>query len=123
VWAQFNPCSCEGTCSVGSCSCIADGNFCEKLCNCSPSCANRFPGALRASRLPAAVVTDAPRRWQAALAQRGSAALARARALRRRESATQTCAAVARPPRCARGPRVVARSFRRWHRATTAAKT
>jgi hypothetical protein len=51
VWVQFNPCSCEATggCTA-SCSCIADGNFCEKLCTCSSTCANRFPGACERAR-------------------------------------------------------------------------
>ena len=122
VWAQFNPCSCEGTCSVGNCSCIADGNFCEKLCNCSPLCANRFPGALVSPRCAASSADASLRSPQDAPARRGSAALAPARALPQPESATLTCVAGARPPRCAHGPRVVARTCHRWRRATTAAK-
>lgn len=44
LWAQYEPCSCEGPCNEG-CPCFGDVTFCEKFCGCDPKkCNNRFPG-------------------------------------------------------------------------------
>lgn len=39
--AGYNPCACEGECSI-DCPCATSNNFCEKFCQCSLECANRF---------------------------------------------------------------------------------
>ncbi|KFK42616.1 medea [Arabis alpina] len=43
VYRQYTPCTCESICG-DQCSCIANGNCCEKYCGCPKSCKNRFQG-------------------------------------------------------------------------------
>lgn len=44
VLPAYVPCNCNGMCSLKTCSCAKNGNFCEKFCQCSASCQYRFPG-------------------------------------------------------------------------------
>jgi len=44
VWTQYTPCNCEGQCNKNTCTCAAEMNFCERYCNCGPSCWNEFDG-------------------------------------------------------------------------------
>jgi len=41
---QYQPCECVGACDPKSCSCIANGTFCERFCNCGPKCPNEAIG-------------------------------------------------------------------------------
>ncbi|KAK3261205.1 hypothetical protein CYMTET_29876 [Cymbomonas tetramitiformis] len=43
VYNQYVPCNCKGPCSA-ECSCLLDGNVCEKYCGCAMTCKNRFRG-------------------------------------------------------------------------------
>jgi len=44
VWIQYTPCTCVGPCTAKTCSCMRDGNFCERFCACRGTCNNRFGG-------------------------------------------------------------------------------
>jgi len=41
---QYSPCECVGACDANTCSCIKNGTFCERFCNCGPKCHNEFEG-------------------------------------------------------------------------------
>ena len=41
---QYFPCECVGACDANTCSCIKNGTFCERFCNCGPKCHNEFEG-------------------------------------------------------------------------------
>ena len=41
---QYQPCECVGACDPKTCSCIANGTFCERFCNCGPKCPNEAVG-------------------------------------------------------------------------------
>jgi len=44
VWSQYTPCECVGSCNRKTCPCAENQLFCERYCNCGPSCWNEFPG-------------------------------------------------------------------------------
>lgn len=44
VLPAYKPCSCSGNCVFETCTCAQNGNFCEKFCQCPPSCPHRFQG-------------------------------------------------------------------------------
>lgn len=44
ILPAYSPCSCSGNCVFETCTCAQNGNFCEKFCQCPPTCPHRFSG-------------------------------------------------------------------------------